>query len=305
MTSGPPRDLAASVRAKLMQLARATGEEFQFVLTRYVIERFLYRLGESPYGRLFILKGAMLFPCWGMTSHRTTRDVDLLGRGESSLSRLQGMIRAVCLHAVPEDGLRFHAESVTASRIKPDQDYQGVRVECEVTLGKARIPLQIDIGFGDSVSPRAVQIRYPTLLDFPAPVVKAYRRETVIAEKFHALVHLGMANSRMKDLFDIWVLSREFEFDGRSLAKAIASTFRRRTTHLSGQTPVALTEEFADDPLKSQQWTAFLRRHHLQDPPLTLSQIVPELAQFLLPPSRAAGQATDFARSWTPPGPWR
>jgi predicted nucleotidyltransferase component of viral defense system len=305
MTSRSPRDLTASIRGRLLDVARKSGDEFQFVLTRYVIERFLYRLSESSHGKNFVLKGAMLFPCWGLTSHRTTRDVDLLGRGDSSLAGLSDVIRAVCRYPVDDDGLAFNEQSVSAVRIKSEQEYEGVRVTCEVLLGTARVQLQIDVGFGDAVSPRAVSLSYPTLLDSPAPVLKTYRRETVIAEKLQAMVQLGIANTRMKDFFDIWMLSREFEFDGATLSKAISTTFRRRKLAIPQQVPIALTPEFSKDSLKSNQWTAFLRRHRLQFEALPLSQVVEELAQFLVPPMPAIREPTNDRPSWTPPGPWK
>lgn len=247
----------------------------------------------------------MLFPCWGMTSHRTTRDVDLLGRGDSSVAGLSNVIRDVCRYPVDDDGLSFNEQSVSAFRIKPEQEYEGVRVTCDVLLGNARVQLQIDVGFGDAVSPRAVSLSHPTLLDFPAPVLKTYRRETVIAEKLQAMLQLGIANSRMKDFFDLWMLSRHFEFDGATLSKAIATTFRRRKCAIPQQVPIALTREFSEDSLKSNQWAAFLRRHRLQSESSPLAQVVGELAQFLIPPMHAIREPGDACHIWTPPGPWR
>lgn len=305
MTSRKKRDLTASVRARLLEVSRRSGDEFQFVLTRFVIERFLYRLAESPHGKHFVLKGAMLFPCWGMTSHRTTRDVDLLGRGDSSLAGLTHVIQAVCRQPVDDDGLVFDDRSVAAVRIKADQEYEGVRVTCDVLLGNAKVQLQIDVGFGDAVSPRAVSLSYPTLLDFPAPMLKTYRRETVIAEKLQAMVQLGIANSRMKDFFDLWMLSRRFEFDGATLAKAISTTFRRRKCPVPEDVPIALTSEFSQDPLKSNQWSAFLRRHRLQTGISPLPQVVEELAQFLIPPMQGITKSGNACQSWIPPGPWK
>ena len=170
----------------------------------------------------------MLFQLWAAEPHRATRDVDLLGSGESSVERLAEIVRAVCSLAVPEDGLDFDAAAVSADRIKEDQEYEGVRVTCPVRLGQARITVQIDVGFGDAITPPPTRMDYPTILDYPAPALKAYPRETVVAEKFQAMVALGMANSRMKDFFDLWVLSRDFAFDGATLVKAITATFRRR-----------------------------------------------------------------------------
>jgi predicted nucleotidyltransferase component of viral defense system len=248
-----PKDLAASVRARLMQTARQSGEEFQYVLTRYALERLLYRLSRSNEGKNFVLKGAMLFQLWTGTSHRPTRDLDLLSAGAPAVPRLEEVFRQVCGEQVEEDGLRFLATSIKGEQIKEQDEYQGIRIRGEAKLGNAKIPLQIDIGFGDTITPGPLEIEYPTLLDFPAPKLLAYNRETVIAEKFQAMVNLGMANSRMKDFFDVWSLARTFAFDGQPLSAAIAATFQRRKTDLPAEMPLALSEEFADDRTKQTQ----------------------------------------------------
>lgn len=211
-------------------LARKQHEDFQLVLTRYAIERLLYRLTRTGYAAEFVLKGAMLFRLWADQPHRPTRDLDLLGRGDPSVDRLAAVFRAVCGAAVEDDGLLFDPATVTAGKIKEDQEYEGVRVECVARLGQARIDLQVDVGFGDAVTPGPVTVQYPGLLDLPAPELAAYPRETVVAEKFQAMVMLGIANSRMKDFFDLWVLARSFTFAGPVLAAAIRATFARRKT---------------------------------------------------------------------------
>jgi hypothetical protein len=215
-----PANLAASVRQRLLNLARTQKEDFQLVLTRYALERLLYRLGRSEHAGIFILKGAMLFQIWSNQRHRPTRDLDLLGRGESSIERFEQIFRDICQATVEDDALVFMADSVRGERIKEDQEYEGLRIRFEARLEHARISLQIDIGFGDAVRPAATKIEYPTLLDFPAPTVLAYRQPTVVAEKFQAMVALGIANSRMKDFYDLWVLARDFEFDGSTLCEA-------------------------------------------------------------------------------------
>ena len=247
MTKQKPRNLAASVRQRLMNVARSQKEDFQLILTRYALERLLYRLSQSEYRDVFVLKGAMLFQLWGDQPHRPTRDLDLLGRGENSIPRFERIFREVCDLAVEEDGLVFNAQSVRGETIKEDQEYEGLRLTLDCRLENARIPIQIDIGFGDVVTPAASELTYPVLLDFPAPVLAVYSRESVVAEKFQAMVMLGIANSRMKDFFDLWVLARQFEFQGPMLCQAIRATFERRRTPVPAEVPLALSAEFSND----------------------------------------------------------
>lgn len=304
MTKEKPRNLAASVRQRLTDTARKLGEDFQLVLTRYAIERFLYRLSRSEHRDEFVLKGAMLFRLWADQPHRPTRDLDLLGKGDSSIERMVEVIRGVCGLDVEEDGLTFDPDSVEAGLIKEDQDYEGVRVNCTVRLGQARIILQIDVGFGDAVTPRAVDVQYPTILAFPAPVLPAYPRETVVAEKFQAMVALGIANSRMKDFFDLWILARGFAFNGPSLCRAIQATFCRRKTELPTTPPLALTAEFGADSAKMKQWQAFARKGKLDVSQTTLEQVCVFLHGFLMPPMQAAAEGETFTSHWPAEGPW-
>jgi predicted nucleotidyltransferase component of viral defense system len=304
MSKEKPRNVSASVRARLTEFARKRGEEFQLVLTRYAIERFLYRLSVSPHGDGFVLKGATLFQLWAAEPHRATKDVDLLGTGESSVERLADIVRAVCSVAVEEDGLDFDPAAVTAGRIKEDQEYEGVRVTCPARLGQARVALQIDVGFGDAITPAPSRVDYPTILDFPPPVLKAYPKETVVAEKFQAMVALGMTNSRMKDFFDLWVLSRNFAFDGATLTSAIAATFRRRRSVPPTDPPLALTGEFGTDPTKVKQWEAFVRKGRLKADATKLVDVIAFLEPFLMPPSRSAAAGEAFTAMWSSGGPW-
>ncbi len=305
MKNEKPTNVAASVRARLTNFSRDHGEEFQLVLTRYAIERFLYRLSVSEHGSAFILKGAMLFQLWADVPNRATRDLDLLGTGDSSLDRLTGVVRAVCTAPVPDDGLTFDPDTVTADRIREDQEYEGVRVTCLARLGQARIPLQIDVGFGDAVTPAPAEVRYPTLLDYPAPVLTAYPRATVIAEKFQAIVALGFANSRMKDFFDLFVLRGRFEFSGPEITRAIRATFRRRQTPIPSEPPLGVTPAFGADVTKKRQWEAFLRKGRLDAPAATLEEVCAALDQFLMPPARAAAEGKDFPLTWPAGGPWQ
>jgi hypothetical protein len=301
----PPRDIAASVRQRLLDLARRRNEEFQTVLTRYGLERFLYRLAASPHADEFVLKGAMLFAVWTGEMHRATWDVDLLGRGDAGAGRIQKLFAGVCRARVEDDGLSFDEGSVRAERIREDQIYEGLRVRVAGHLGAARIQLQIDIGFGDAVRPPPRRLPFPTLLEMPAPVLKAYPREAVVAEKLQAMVALGMANSRMKDSYDLWTLATKFPFEGRVLADAVRATFTRRRTPLPADEPLALTDVFAGDAVKQVQWRAFVRRGRLRPDDPGLPAVIAALRGFLLPPIRALAAGDAFDATWAPGGPWR
>jgi predicted nucleotidyltransferase component of viral defense system len=299
------RGRAASIRQRLLNLARERGEDFGLVLTRYALERVMYRLSVSGHCEQFILKGAMLFALWGNDPHRPTRDLDLLGRGAIDTRRLEHIFREVLAVEVEDDGLDFHAETVRGERIREDEEYEGVRVHLEARLAAARIKVQIDVGFGDVVTPAPQEADYPVLLDLPAPRLRTYPRETVVAEKFEAMVKLGIANSRMKDFYDLWVMARDFEFEGTLLSHAINATFERRGTALPKEVPLALTEEFSSDAGKKAQWSAFLRRLGREAGGTPLAEVTNALGEFLLPPAFAAGRAEDFGRSWPPAGPWQ
>jgi hypothetical protein len=230
MTFDQPSNIVASVRQRLLNIIRETGEDPNLVWTRYATERLLYRLSVSEHASQFILKGALLFLVWTGQSYRPTVDVDLLGKGDDSSERLTSLFRDVCNLDVAPDGLVFDAKIVNAAPIREEQEYNGQRIKLTAYLGKARIPMQVDVGFGDVVTPKAKKVAYPTLLDFPAPKITACPRETVIAEKFQAMVMLGIANSRMKDFYDVYVLARDFSFDGAVLRRAVVATFDRRKT---------------------------------------------------------------------------
>jgi predicted nucleotidyltransferase component of viral defense system len=300
MTNQPPRDLVASVRQRLMNLSHERGEDFQIILTRYGIERLLYRLTQSLHARQFVLKGAALFQLWTGQPHRPTRDLDLLGQGVPSSDRLREIFREVCSTVVENDGLTFFADTIQAAQIKEDDEYQGIRLRIDARLGNARIPLQIDIGFGDAITPGPVDVTYPTLLNFAAPLLQAYPRETVVAEKFQAMVVLGIANSRMKDFYDVWTLARLFDFGGPELCAAIRATFERRQTALPATAPLALTSEFGTDRNKAIQWTAFLKKGKLVDEPPPLNDVVMFLETFLMPPTMAIVSNKPWDRCWKP-----
>lgn len=298
-------NMAASVRQRLLSRARKRREDFGLLLPRFGTERLLYRLGASEYGAAFILKGAMLFPLWGMDEHRPTRDADLLGFGESTEAHLVEVFRDVCRVEVEDDGLRFDPQSVQAGAIREEMEYGGIRVRLTATLDGARIPLQVDVGFGDAISPAPEEVDYPTLLDLPAPHLRVYPRESVVAEKFQAMIHLGMVNSRMKDFYDVWMLSRLFEFDGTTLARAVERTFERRRTAIPAETPLPLTAEFYDDPGKAVQWRAFLGRNGLEGEGTTFETVAGAVEGFLMPVCRAMQAGNRFEATWPMGGPWR
>ena len=299
------KNTAASVRDRLLALARERGEDFQLLLTQYGLERLLYRLSRSGYRDRFILKGAMLFMLWSDQPHRPTRDVDFLGFGDSSEASLQAIFRDLCDVPVENDGLTLMAASVQVEVIRDETEYGGMRVRLFGDLAGARVPIQADIGFGDAVTPEAREIEYPTLLGNPAPHLKAYPRETVVAEKYQALVHLGIANSRMKDFYDLWVIARKFDFDGLILSEAIRNTFSRRHTSLPEHASSGLSPEFHEDVQKNTQWNAFIRKGMLVTSPPSLTEVCLFLETFLLPPTQALIQSQDFKAKWKPGGPWR
>ena len=300
------RDLAASVHQRLLNRARAEGRPFNELLQYFALERFLYRLGCSPYHGQFVLKGALMFTVWEVPVPRPTRDIDLLGQMDNAVSHIVAAIQEICEQPVPEDGLRFAAETVVGERIIEVADYEGVRVRFTADLGTARIPMQVDVGFGDTIPSGPSIVRLPTILDFPAPELQGYSRESAIAEKVQIMVRLGEINSRMKDFFDVWLLATRFNFEGATLMQAIQATFRQRRTAVP-ESPVALSDAFARNPEKQAQWEAFLRRYRLSEEtgiPTTLHETVQVIASFLRPVLQALVEERDFDRRWSPGGPW-
>jgi hypothetical protein len=275
----PKANLGASVRARLLNKAKAEKIEFGLLLTRFALERLLYRLSVSPHREQFLLKGALLFDLWFDEPHRPTRDADFLGFGATDLPALSAVFREICAIEI-DDGIVFDPRSVKAHEIRKGANYAGIRITLTGLLDGARCPVQADIGFGDAVTPAPEEIEYPTVLnDLPAPKLRAYPRYTVIAEKFEAITSLGIANSRMKDFFDLWVLTRNWELDTSILSRAVKATFARRGTELPTSTPVGLSDEFAADQTKQTQWRAFTARNQLATPELQV--VVQHLRRFL------------------------
>lgn len=278
-------NLPASVRARLLALSKTTGQTFDLVLTRFALERLLYRLSKSRYADRFVLKGAMLLATWLDDPTRPTRDIDLLGFGDPDSDEILQAFGEI-MQVEVEDGIVFDRDSLRIDRIREDDRYGGVRMRAQAALAGARITVVIDIGFGDAIEPGLEQLVYPTLLDFPAPQLRVYAQETVIAEKFQAMVDLGRANSRMKDFYDIWLLVKSFRFEDDRLARAIAATFARRMTPIPAELPDALSAEFAADRTKVRQWEAFTE--DLAVDPGTLEEVIGELAGFLMPHAERA-----------------
>ena len=261
-------NVAASVRARLLNVAKAQGVDFNQVLVRFALERILYRMTQSQHADRFLLKGALLFTLWYDMPHRATRDADLLGFGPSNLASVAETFRDIAAVSV-DDGIAFDAASVTVEEIRKETGYGGVRVIIAGELAKARCKTQIDVGFGDAVTPAPVDSIYPVLLDdLPAPRLRAYPTSPVIAEKLHAIALLGMTNSRLKDYFDLSVLLERETLDTDLLAHAIKATFERRGISVPDAVPIGLTGEFAHDSSRQSLWLAFLKKNELPPEPL-------------------------------------
>ncbi|MCZ4806684.1 nucleotidyl transferase AbiEii/AbiGii toxin family protein [Legionella pneumophila] len=263
------KNIGESVRSRLKNIAIKEGSDFNAILTRYGLERLLYRIGESEYSNQFLLKGALLFNLWYDMPHRPTKDIDLLGFGDNDLAYIKQTFSKISSISA-DDGINFLSESVTVDTIKKDGGYTGARVELFGELAKAKIKIQIDIGYGDAVTPGPIDAHYPVLLnDLPAPKIRTYPIYTVIAEKLHAIALLGMANSRLKDYLDLYVLLSNEQLDNQVLAQAIQATFTRRGMTVPEVLPIGLTDEFANDPTRESMWKAFLSKNELEQKPLT------------------------------------
>ena len=283
----PVTNIAASVGQRLRNIAREHNEDFAIVLTKFALERLLFRISQSKHRDVFVLKGALLFELWTQERHRATRDADFLARGENAPERFATIFKDVCNTSVPDDGLRFDAESVKAGRVTEDADYPGIRVTFLGYLENARIPIQVDIGFGDVITPPPAEAVFPTILDFPSPKLLTYPKESVIAEKFEAMVNLGIANSRMKDFYDLRSLSRDFPFDGRVLSEAVGRTFARRETKLPKDKPaLVFTPEFYLDEDKKKQWNGFSDKNKKYVSQISLEEVCLAIAAFLAPGSK-------------------
>jgi len=297
------KNLPASILDRLMNQSQITGRNYNELLQYYAIERLLYRLAQSPHAKQFVLKGALLFRTWGLPASRPTRDIDLLGRTSNNLENMISIIKDVCAQKVEDDGLVFDPDTVVAERIKEDANYPGIRVRFTGKLGKARVHIQIDVGFADVVSPSPMVMTYPVILPLPAPELRSYPPETVVAEKLQAMIYLAIANSRMKDFYDLWILANRFEFKGAVLQESIRRTFEHRKTDIPAGEPVAFSVQFARE--KQGQCSAFLKTSAITDAPDQLETVLAFLQIFILPVFQSTLTKQKFVKMWKPGGPWK
>lgn len=305
MSPKPTSNIAASVHQRLLNLAKPRGEELQSLLTRHALERLLYRLSQSRHRADLVLKGAFLFVAWKGNVSRPTKDLDFLAFGHPEIERFERMFKELCDQESVADGLIFDAGTVRGEPIREASLYDGIRIELVASLGNARIPLQVDIGFGDAIEPPPTEISYPTLLDFPAPVIKGYRRELVIAEKFEAMVARGSVTSRLKDYYDIWLLSENFDFDARKLSAALTATFARRSTALPEDVPSCLDQNFTSNPDRIRQWDNLVRRFNPDGPTPSLAAVAAAIGAFLMPTVKQTDTGSRQLETWPPGGPWK
>jgi predicted nucleotidyltransferase component of viral defense system len=298
------KNIAASVHRRLLNKAKESSRPFNELLQYFAIERFIYRLSKSPHADKFILKGALMFSAWCGLASRPTMDIDLLGSIDNRLEVISDAIKDACLMDVEADGISFNAETVDAVRITEDAEYEGVRVRVHGSLGNARVSIQIDIGFGDVIVPNPSSVSYPVILDFPAPEMKGYTMESTIAEKFQAMVKLGVLNSRMKDFYDIWVLSRTFDFKGKILTEAVEKTFENRNTVVTLDAAL-FDSSFGKDEDKNVQWRGFIRKTRLINAPESFEEVVAAVKSFLEPLASSIIERRNFNSNWIAPGPWR
>jgi len=302
-----PKNVPASIRARLLNLSRKWQEDFQMLLNRFARERLLYRLSRSPYHDRFILKGAMLFSVWADKPFRSTRDADFLSFGPSDVESVTAVFRDLCggNDPDPDDGVRFDPDSVRGTPIREEDEYDGVRIHLMAFLSRARALIQVDVGFGDTITPEAQEVELPVLLDLPAPKLRAYPMETVIAEKFQAMVVLTETNSRMKDFYDVWVLQKQFGFDGATLSEAIRATFARRRTGIAPSSCVAFQASFYASEESLTRWRLYVQRGSFEQVPPTFAEVGEAIEAFLRPVAESIARNEEFDLSWPPGGPWQ
>ena len=299
------KNIEGSVRAKLDNKRKELNIPFLEILRTYAMERFLYRLSKATFASDFVLKGALLFTAWKVNERRTTLDIDLLAHYSNQIAAIEKVVRDVCAVDVTPDGLRFEPATVIGAKIKEDADYEGVRVKLGAFLGKARIPMQIDFGFGDTVYPNPKMITYPVILDLPSPKLKGYAPETVVSEKFEAMVQLGALNSLMKDFYDIWLLMRRFEFQGEVLTEALKRTFAQRKVELPQGSNLLADEIYDEESDRQTLWKAFLTKSGIKHAPDKLATVAKEIEKFLVEPLSSLNKGIKFSKEWKAPGPWK
>jgi predicted nucleotidyltransferase component of viral defense system len=297
-------NIAASVRQRLKNLSDKEGRDFQILMGRYVLERILYRLSISPLHDEFVLKGAMLQAVWLENPFRNTRDLDLHARGEEDAEKVLEAFKTILMTKISDDGVTFDIKQLSTRPIRENVSYGGVRLTTTAYLGTARVPVTIDVGFGDAITPKPELAEYPSLLDLPKPRLLVYPRETVIAEKFEAMVSLGITNSRMKDFHDVAVMASTFAFNGTALIRAFTATFKRRGTPLPKDIPPAFSDAFTKRPETIAFWNAFVTREAISKEYSDLDAVIRVLRSFLLQPAYAAQAQREFPLCWPPNGPW-
>jgi predicted nucleotidyltransferase component of viral defense system len=297
-------NVAHSVHQRLLNQAKSAQRPFSELFQNYVTERFLYRLGVSSHRNRFVLKGAVMLRAWGIPQARPTMDIDLLGRETLTQDEIRSAIKECLSLRVPDDGIEFDSARIAIQRIAENKDQPGWRLRFRGRLGNARFVLQIDCGFGDVIIPAPIEIEYPTLLDLPRPRIMAYTIESALAEKYESMVALDMANSRMKDFYDVWTMALGNKFDGERLCRAIKATFAQRNTSVPHEMPLAFSPTFYDNRTKQLQWRAFLRKGRFGNDSLELQEIAFKLAEFLMPPTLALATSHRFEAKWPAGGPW-
>ncbi len=299
-------NIAASVRARLLNVAKTTGEEFERTLVRFASERWLYRLGQSAVRDRCILKGAALLAVWLPNPHRATRDVDLLGSGASDEDALAKLVSSVCETPCPEDGVTFDIGELSVEPIREEAHYAGMRALFWARLANAKVRMQVDFGFGDAIAHGPELVTLPLMLDaLPTTTLRAYPREQSVAEKFEAMVQLEARNSRMKDFHDVWVLAGAFTFEGERLSDAVAECFARRKTAWTDEMPAALTAKFYEDATMRARWASYVKAGVAQDaPPPNFASIGERLISFLGPVRDAVMAGEPMPGRWMPTGEW-
>ncbi len=299
------KNLKASIRARLQNKASETSRAFAEVLQYYGMERFLYRFSRSKYADKFILKGALMFTVWDVTERRPTRDIDFAADYDNKVDTIEKVIKNVCNISVEEDGLEFDSETVNGEKIKQDAVYEGVRMKFVGFLERAKIPMQVDVAFDDQIYPKAQKIVYPGILNMPEPNLIGYPIESVVSEKFEAMVKLGLLNSRMKDFYDVWLLMRCFDFDGLKLSKALKETFEHRKTYLPKKSPLFDEEIYDKGSDRQTLWKAFLNKNDIKNAPPQLKDVAEQIEKFLIDPIEAIVKSKDLKKKWNTPGPWK
>ncbi|MBU0477019.1 nucleotidyl transferase AbiEii/AbiGii toxin family protein [bacterium] len=298
------KNIEASIKAQLQNKAKETNRPFSEVLQYYGMERFLYRFSQSKYADKFILKGALMFTVWQVPERRATLDIDFAANYDNQIEAIEKVIKDVCKVSVTPDGLIFDVSTVKGQKIKEDADYEGVRVKFKGFLERSRISMQIDAGFGDIIYPKPKVIEYPTILDFPKPKLKGYPAESVVSEKFEAMVKLGLLNSRMKDFHDIWLMMRQFDFNGSKLTEALKRTFEHRKTSLPVDRPLFAEEIYDEKSDRQMLWKAFLIKGQIKHAPEKLSVTAKAIEEFLIKPLEAINKDIVFNKKWKVSGQW-